>query len=371
MLTNLSKTYGGRRVLVTGHTGFKGSWLTLWLTYLGARVIGFSVDFPSDPCNFVILDLQNDITHVHGDVRDLAALQEVFASTRPEIVFHLAAQALIKKSYRDPKLTFDVNLNGTLNVLECLRSTPSVQAAVIITSDKCYANREWAWGYREIDTLGGDDPYSASKACAEIACHAYVKSFLSEPGGRTGIRVATTRAGNVIGGGDWAQDRIIPDCVRALSKGDAVIIRHPDATRPWQHVLEPLSGYLWLGANLLHSSELHGQSFNFGPDATVNRTVRDLIQLFISHWGSGSWRHEKSSGLAKENTLLKLSCDKALQALRWHACLSYEDTVRLTAEWFRAYYAHTYEMRQFALGQIDYYVHRAQERHLQWSQGGA
>lgn len=362
MNRQFDNVYQGKRVLITGHTGFKGSWLTLWLTSLGAKVIGVSAYLPSDPCNFIVLGLKDKMRHIEADVRDLDNLKKIFISSQPEIVFHLAAQALVKKSHTDPKLTFDTNVTGTVNILECIRATPSVKTAVIITSDKCYQNVEWPWGYRENDRLGGDDPYSASKACAEIVSHAYIKSFFKE----AYPRIATVRAGNVIGGGDWANDRIVPDVVKAFSSNEAATVRNPNATRPWQHVMEPLSGYLWLGANLLKSHDLHGESFNFGPDQKVNKTVKELLETFLVYWDGGRWNHKRSMEGKKENILLKLSCDKALHFLEWHAVLLFEDTVRLTAEWYKAYYSGNENIYEFSLSQIRYYVSEADKQALPW-----
>lgn len=327
--------YRNRRVLVTGHTGFKGSWLTAWLLDLGAQVTGFSLGVPTEPANFGVLGLSSRIQHVLGDVRDRATLQQTFAEAQPEIVFHLAAQALVRQSYSEPTTTFETNALGTLNVLECIRQESSVQAGVLITSDKCYRNAEWTWGYRENDVLGGEDPYSASKACAEVIAYSYIKSYF-----QSGPAVATTRAGNVIGGGDWAADRIVPDCVRAWSESRAVVIRNPAATRPWQHVLEPLSGYLWLGARLLQGDQrATGEAFNFGPVATVNQPVSELIDWLAHDWPSARIEHKPETAQGKpEAMLLKLNCDKALNYLGWHAVLSFEDAVCMTREWYRAYY---------------------------------
>jgi CDP-glucose 4,6-dehydratase len=361
--------FKGKKVLVTGHTGFKGSWLSLWLTSLGARVIGFSKYLPSEPSNYVVSRIGERIfRHVEGDVRDLRALGKAFTKERPDMVFHLAGQPIVRQSYVDPKLTFDTNLGGTVNVLECIRTTPGVKAAVIITSDKCYRNLEWVWGYRENDALGGDDPYSASKACAELACRAYVQSFFKE---KKSAKIATTRAGNVIGGGDWAPDRIVPDCVRAWAEGAVPVIRNPQATRPWQHVLEPLSGYLWLGAELLSTGRLHGEAFNFGPDQKVNQPVGELIDKLFSYMEVGKregWKHKPEAGM-KEATLLKLSCDKALHLIGWHPVLAFDDTVRLTAEWYKAYYGGHRDMFGYSLAQIEYYSSEASRQRLSWVRG--
>ena len=363
--------YKGKTVLITGHTGFKGSWLSTWLITLGAKVVGYSAYLPSDPCNFEVSGLRDKLSHEEGDVRDLERLREVFKKYEPDIVFHLAAQPLVRESYKEPKLTFDTNIGGTVNVLEAIRITPSVGAAVMITSDKCYKNVEWVWGYRENDVLGGDDPYSASKGAAEIVANSYIQSFFQGPDNKA--HIATTRAGNVIGGGDWAVDRIIPDCVKAWSKGESVFIRTPNATRPWQHVLEPLSGYLWLGAKLFASKKLHGEAFNFGPDQTVNEPVGKLIEVFLKDWGSGEWTKgepDKDAKDAKEANLLKLSCDKALHHLGWHSVLTFDETIKFTARWYKAYYEGSEDIFEFTLRQIESYVEEAAKKGLSWVNGG-
>lgn len=356
--------YKDKTILITGHTGFKGSWLSIWLNALGARVIGYSAYLPSEPCNFTACNLEGRIVHVRGDICDIEALRKVFLEYKPDIVFHLAAQPIVRKSYDDPKLTFDTNITGTVNVIECIRTAPSVKAAVIITSDKCYQNVEWVWGYRENDRLGGDDPYSASKACAEIVCNAYIKSFFTK---ENSPRISTSRAGNVIGGGDWATERIIPDCVKAWAKGEKAHIRNPNATRPWQHVMEPLSGYLWLGAGLLTSDKLHGEAINFGPDQKVNQPVSELIKAFVSYWGNAKWRYKQDAAGRKESTLLKLSCDKALHLLNWHAVLSFDETVRMTAKWYKAFYSGEKDMYKFTVGQIREYIDLAKKQGLAWT----
>lgn len=367
-----NNVYQGRRVLVTGHTGFKGSWLTAWLLSLGARVAGYSNGIPTQPAHFVVAGLGDRITDLRGDVRDRAQLVGAVREFAPEIVFHLAAQALVRASYDDPAGTFEANMLGTLNILEAVRATPSVRAVVCITSDKCYRNDEWVWGYREQDHLGGDDPYSASKGCAEIIAHSYFTSFF-----KNGPACATTRAGNVIGGGDWAADRIVPDCARAWAEGNPVRIRSPWATRPWQHVLEPLSGYLWLGAELFAGRQepfpLSGEAYNFGPAADVNNTVAEVVDALAVHWPgfSGVMDREGQAG-RKECTLLKLCCDKALACLRWKATLTFEETIRYTAEWYRAFYRPEgskvpQDMLAFTLGQIAAYVTVAEHRGLAWT----
>ena len=331
-------TYQRRRVLVTGHTGFKGAWLSAWLVELGATVGGFSKDVPTTPALFTAARLAERIEHHDGDVRDRARLAEVLDGFRPEIVFHLAAQALVRQSYADPVTTFETNAIGTLNVLDAVRTRPGVRAVVLITSDKAYRNAEWVWGYRETDALGGDDPYSGSKACAELIAHSYIKSFF---GGSAGLAaVATTRAGNVIGGGDWAADRIVPDCMRAWAEGRPVLVRNPHATRPWQHVLEPLSGYLTLGAQLWQrDARASGSAYNFGPDSSVNHPVAELIGHLAARWPGAVWETDPAASAGPhEATLLKLSCDRALAELKWRPVLSFDECVRFTATWYRQFY---------------------------------
>lgn len=356
--------YKGKKLLVTGHTGFKGSWLCHWLLKLGAEVAGFSLYLPSQPNNFEASGLRKKIRHYEGDIRNISELKKVFEDFQPHIVFHLAAQAIVRKSCDEPKTTFDTNLGGTVNILECIRNSRSVQAAVIITSDKCYRNFEWDWGYRENDILGGDDPYSASKACAELATTAYTQSYFNCD---NSVNVATTRAGNVIGGGDWAEDRIVPDCVKAWSKGEKAICRNPDATRPWQHVLEPLSGYLWLGVNLVNSPQyIAGEAFNFGPDGKMIKSVCELVNLLMNFWGGVTWEHIPKEEKKKESMLLKLSCDKALNRLGWHSILNFEEVVKLTAEWYRYYYNKNIDIYDFSSLQIDFYMDKALELGMPW-----
>lgn len=357
--------YRGRRVLITGHTGFKGSWLALWLLKLGAEVAGYSLDVPSEPANFQILDLEHRLTHYWGDVRNRERLAEVMDEFRPEFVFHLAAQALVRRSYADPATTFETNTMGMVNILECIRTRPWIQVAVLITSDKAYRNDEWVWGYRETDALGGHDPYSGSKSCAELVAHSYFHSFLRH----TETRIATTRAGNVIGGGDWASDRIVPDCIRAWTAGQTPAIRSPAATRPWQHVLEPLSGYLWLGARLFgRQPEINGEAFNFGPDAHVNETVAELLTSMQTRWPGVQWQVPEGIGRqGHEATLLKLSCDKALAKLRWRAVLRFPETVAFTVDWYRRWMEGRDDMYRYTLDQIEQYGALARQRKLAWT----
>lgn len=362
-----ANVYKGKRALVTGHTGFKGSWLVAWLLELGAEVAGYALAPPSSPSNFEVLGLGERIHHNLADVRDRQMLIATMRHFQPDCVFHLAAQALVRRSYADAATTFETNALGTLNVLEAVREVPSVRALVVITSDKCYRNVEWIWGYRENDTLGGEDPYSSSKACAELITYSYMHSFFETREGATAI--ATARAGNVIGGGDWASDRVVPDCIRAWDEGRAVVLRNPLSTRPWQHVLEPLSGYLLLGSHLLRRDpRTLWQSYNFGPDATGNHTVQTLIAALAEGWDEAQWEVD-SHGVSgvPEARLLKLSCDKALADLAWRPVLTFGETVAFTREWYQRHCRGTDAMNDFTVFQVRDYAQKASARGLPWS----
>lgn len=335
--------YKGKRVLVTGHTGFKGAWLTEWLLSLGAEVSGLALPPPTAPALFDQLNLANRLGARHhiGDIRDAALVRDVVAKAQPEFVFHLAAQPIVRLSYREPVETFDTNIMGTVHVLDAVRLAASPCAIVAITTDKSYENKEWLHAYREEDPVGGHDPYSASKGAAELVIAAYRRSFFSAPG--SPIRLASARAGNVIGGGDWAADRIVPDCVRALQKGEAIPVRNKIATRPWQHVLEPLSGYLWLGAALsgqLASSfhfpvAMYAGAFNFGPPLSSNRTVANLVEEILKHW-PGRWTDRSDPSAPHEASLLNLATDKAHHTLGWQSTWNFEETIARTIDWYRA-----------------------------------
>ena len=354
-------------ILITGHTGFKGAWLTSWLRLLGAKVIGISLAPPTEPSHFTEAHLADGMIDLRIDIRDRLAIEEAVVGAQPDFVFHLAAQALVRRSYEDPLETWHTNVIGTLNVLEALRKLDKLCAAVIITSDKCYDNVEWVWGYREIDAMGGPDPYSASKGAAELAIRSHIKSYF--PKATSKIRIASARAGNVIGGGDWAADRIVPDCVRAWSADHSVELRNPHATRPWQHVLEPLSGYLRLALDLAQRPDLHGEPFNFGPKTQQNHSVLQLVQQMALHWKQVRWNDVSGSTAGPyESGLLKLNCDKALQYLSWHAVMDFEDTVRITAEWYRAYYQNPTNIAQTTIAQVDAYTSTAKHRGLAWAQ---
>lgn len=326
------ESFRGKRIFVTGHTGFKGTWLTFFLKELGAEVMGYALPPEPDPSHFNLLGMQNKINHVLGDILDADNLNASMQFFQPEIVFHLAAQALVKRSYANPVLTFDTNVMGSVNLLDAVRQCSSVRSLVYITSDKCYENFEWVWGYRENDQLGGHDPYSASKAAAEIIFSAYTRSFFAS---RTTLGAATARAGNVIGGGDWAVDRIVPDCIRAIKNGLPIKLRNPNATRPWQHVLEPISGYMMLAAKLYDEPVRYSSSWNFGPSTFDTRTVHEVATSIIQTFGRGNIEITGSQGYHHEAHLLQLNCDKAHQFLGWYPRWDVEKTFSSTAEWYK------------------------------------
>jgi len=332
-LKNALDVYSGKRVLITGHTGFKGSWLSLWLQQHGAEVYGYALAPDSPDSHFSLLGLDSVIGHEIGDIRDLEHLQKYFSSVQPECVFHLAAQALVRRSYSDPKETFDTNVGGSVNVLECVRITPSVRALVFVTSDKCYLNQEIKRGYTEEDKLGGHDPYSSSKAAAETVFAAYNESFFKK---RPDFGAVSARAGNVIGGGDWSEDRIIPDCVRALSKNRPITLRRPHATRPWQHVLEPLSGYVMIGARINGSPKSVTGSWNFGPPESAVHSVEDVARECIKVWGSGEINIKIDRDAVHEATLLQLNCVKARKELGWSPRWDFKKTIFETISWYKA-----------------------------------
>jgi CDP-glucose 4,6-dehydratase len=329
--SSLEKAYYGRTVLVTGDTGFKGSWLSIWLHSLGARVVGLALPPRNDQDNYVVCGLNRKNEHIDGDIRDIETVRRVMADHEPSVVFHLAAQALVLDSYKDPLGTFQTNILGTANVLEAIRGCPGVRAAVMVASDKCYENREWVHGYRESDALGGRDPYSASKGASEIVASSYQRSFFSA--GKA-ASIASVRAGNVMGGGDWAPNRIVPDCMRALRRKRPIVVRNPDAVRPWQHVLEPLHGYLKLGAELLRSGKKYSGAWNFGPSHKNQVTVRRLVETVLRCWGFGSYTVRRAGG-QKEACLLALDISKAANLLGWSPALNFETTVRFTVEEYR------------------------------------
>ncbi len=331
--SSMADAFHGRRVLVTGHTGFKGSWLCEWLLALNARVTGLALEPPTRPSLFEQLDLSGRMEDRRGDIRDAAAVGAAFEASRPDYVFHLAAQPIVRRSYAEPALTWETNVMGTVQILEAIRRVDRPCVAVIVTTDKCYENREWVHAYREEDALGGYDPYSSSKAATELAVQSWRRSFF--PGAHP-VRLASARAGNVIGGGDWAEDRIVPDAVRALAANASIPVRNPAATRPWQHVLEPLGGYLLLAARLAGESStaaLRG-AFNFGPRPESNRTVRTVVEEILRHW-PGTWEDRSDPTGPHEAGLLNLAHEKAFHLLGWSPIWDFSETIRRTVEWYR------------------------------------
>jgi CDP-glucose 4,6-dehydratase len=362
--------YENKVVLVTGNTGFKGSWLTFWLLRLGAKVVGISNEIPTRPSMFEVLDLEHKIEHYFENINNREAIAEIVARHEPDFLFHLAAQPIVSRSYADPIETIQTNVLGTANLLEALRVNQKPCTAVFITSDKCYENVEWTWGYRENDRLGGKDPYSASKAGAEIVIYTYFHSFFSDA--KSPVRLATTRAGNVIGGGDWAESRIVPDTVKAWAREEPVVIRRPHATRPWQHVLEPLSGYLRIGQELYESRTLSGESFNFGPAANQTFTVAEVLAAMARNWNFKTAYErivlQEDKGF-HEAGLLKLNCDKALNLLKWQPVLSFEEATAFTARWYDHYYHRGADgLYDLTLSQLEDYAAKARQVGLEWTE---
>lgn len=356
--------YRDKRVLVTGNTGFKGSWLVLWLMKLGANVCGYSLNLPTVPNHHEILNL--DFETISGDIRDLKKLQNAIKSFQPDIVFHLAAQSLVRKSYQNPVETFETNVIGTVNVFEACRKTDYVKAIVNITSDKCYENQEWIWGYRENDPVGGHDPYSASKGCAELVTASYRKSFfpLEEYQKSHQILVSSVRAGNVIGGGDWGDDRLVTDIMRAASQNKKVHIRNPHATRPWQHVLEPLSGYLLLGKLLLEGKKEFSGAWNFGPSDEGHRNVLSVIREFQKHWSNIDYKIKADEKNPHEANLLKLDCSKAHAKLKWKSVWDSSTTFAKTAQWYKEYYESEHVRSE---EQLKEYTTDAKHKQISWA----
>jgi CDP-glucose 4,6-dehydratase len=345
----------GKRVLLTGHTGFKGSWLSLWLQSMGAKVIGYALTPPTNPSLFEVANVSLGMTSIIGDIRDLATLQKVFAEHQPEIVIHMAAQPLVRYSYLEPVETYSTNVMGTVNLLEAIRQTKSVKAVVNVTTDKCYENREWAWGYRENEAMGGFDPYSSSKGCAELVTAAYRNSYFHpEKYHEHGVAIATGRAGNVIGGGDWAEDRLIPDTMRAIVSGRPVSIRNPHSIRPWQHVLEPLSGYLLLAQRLYEEGPAFAEAWNFGPNDDDAKPVDWILDKLTNTWGDGaSWQLDKGDH-PHEAHYLKLDCSKAKSRLQWHPKWSLATAIEEICVWHKAHTAGA-DMQALCLNQIKQY----------------
>ena len=356
MPESFSNFYHGKKVLVTGHTGFKGGWLSLWLKLLGAQVVGFALPPETDPNLFTAGRIAEGMTSVMGDIRDLTAVSAVFKQHNPDIVIHNAAQPLVRRSYREPVETYATNVMGTVHVLESARHTASVRAIVVVTSDKCYENREWVWGYRESDPMGGHDPYSSSKGAAELVIAGYRKSFFSQNGSAA---VGSARAGNVIGGGDWSEDRLVPDIVRGIASNQPVIIRRPQSIRPWQHVLEPLRGYLLVAQRLFESGRTFAEPWNFGPRDEDTIPVQQLAERIVVLWGKGALKIEPDPDAVHEATFLRLACEKASTQLGWRPVLNIDQALEWTVEWYRSYYEKSSTACSNAKSQIERYMRLA------------
>jgi len=350
------KTFKNKKVIVTGHTGFKGSWLTTWLIMLGAKVLGVSKNLPCQPSLYEKLKISKKIVDLRFDIKNLNKLKKTIKSFQPDFIFHLAAQPLVNISYTNPLDTWETNLIGTVNILESIKSIKKKCTCVIITSDKCYRNYEIKRGYKESDELGGYDPYSASKGAAEIAVRSYIKSFYSDP---QKYRIATARAGNVVGGGDWNEGRLIPDCIVSAQSKKTAKIRNKNSTRPWQHVMELIYGYLKLSIELKKNKSFHGESFNFGPNKQKNRKVKEILYEIKKQWSFFKWKDIKKKNLnEKESKLLKLNCEKSYKKLKWKIILNFQEVIKLTLNWYKYYYKKhdgNKNIYKFTSAQIDYY----------------
>jgi CDP-glucose 4,6-dehydratase len=357
--------YQNKRVLITGHTGFKGSWLCMWLLQLGAKVSGFALPPLTEPSHFQLLNIEMDSSI--GDIRDADKLKQIFRERQPEIIFHLAAQAIVRHSYMDPVETFASNVMGTVNVMEAARGCGSVRAIVNVTSDKCYENRESIWGYRENDPMGGYDPYSASKGCAEIITSSYRNSFFNpkEYGGAHNVMLASGRAGNVIGGGDWAVDRLLPDIIRAVQENEKVLIRNPHATRPWQHVLEPLSGYLLLGQRLLEGRKDFAEAWNFGPSEGEDISVGEIVDQMKKAWPKIDYEIDQMPDQLYEAGMLRLDCSKAWRKLHWTPVWDGKTAVEKTGQWYRAFYESDDVQ---SMENLKSYIAEAKNRQIRWAE---
>jgi len=360
--------YNNKNVFITGHTGFKGSWLSVMLKELNAKVAGYSLEPPTDPNLFDILKLKNKINHLTGDVRDKDNFFRSIKDAQPEIIFHLAAQSLVRRSYTDPVLTYETNLLGTLNLLEFSRQVKSIKAVVIITTDKCYENKEWIYAYRENDPLGGYDPYSSSKACAELISSAYRQSFfnIDDFGKSHNTAVATVRAGNIIGGGDWTDDRLVPDIIRSLTGNKELIIRNPDSIRPWQHVLEPIAGYLYLASLMYKDGKSFSEAFNFGPNSSDIFTVEEVVKKSVKAWGKGSYKIKKDNKL-HEAKFLRLDTGKSQFKLNWKPVYNADQAINKTINWYKEYYQNkNSDIYNFTVSQIDAYIQSAENSEINW-----
>lgn len=353
------RVFKGKNVLVTGHTGFKGSWLSLWLKELGANVTGYALDPPTSPALFNILNVEDEINSVIGDIRDLNNLKDTFQKCKPQFVFHLAAQSILRESYDKPKYTYEANVIGTLNTFEAVRNTDSVRVVINVTSDKCYKNKDWIRGYKENDAMGGFDPYSSSKGCAELLTNTYRNSYFNNQrlGKSKHVSLASVRAGNVIGGGDWANARLIPDCVKALSEGKQIKVRNPEAIRPWQYVLDPLRGYLSLAEKMFKNGNKYEEAWNFGPSEENSIKVREMVEKILEFWGGGKWKDisKNTSDIFHEDEYLKLNCSKAWKILRWKPILNINEALEVTISWYKSYYSKSNDMKEYTKKEITEY----------------
>jgi len=365
-MSTFNNVYKNKKVVITGNTGFKGSWLSIWLNELGAEVYGISNEIPTEPSNFKVSSLDKIIQYHEIDIRKYNDLSNFILKIKPDFIFHLAAQALVYSAYQDPLYTYETNVLGTINVMESLKKLKNKCTVVMITSDKCYENVEWIWGYKETDTLGGKDPYSSSKACAELAIYSYYNSFFSKKE-YSNISICSARAGNVIGGGDWASNRIIPDAINSWYNETTLEIRSPRATRPWQHVLEPLSGYLHLGLKLFNNSSLSGESFNFGPTQDSNYSVEKLLNELSQNLENLKWVDKSKSAVFNEAGLLKLNCDKALSFINWKPNLNFEETIKFVSDWYIEFKLEGDNMYDFNVSQINNFIEIAQYNNLTWA----
>ena len=352
--------FKNKTVIITGHTGFKGSWLALWMNFLGAKVVGISNNIPTNPSHFKYTQVESKIKNIKLDIRNLNKLKKILKFYKPDYVFHLAAQSLVKQSYMNPKYTLETNSIGTLNILEALRIIKKKCIAIIITSDKVYKNLEFKRGYLENDVLGGTDPYSVSKASAELIISSYIDNFFQLK--KTKVLIAVARAGNVVGGGDWSKNRLIPDCVKSWSKNKKVLIRNPKSTRPWQHVLEAIYGYITLATHLKKNKNLHGEAFNFGPNNKRNYDVVYVIKLMKKYWGDISWNFENKKNDFKETNILNLNSKKSKKILNWQCILSLEETFQMVAEWYKGFYSKEITEKNLTLEQIKNYQNLIKKR---------
>ena len=347
------KCFKNKKIIITGHTGFKGSWLLAFLSTLNCKIFGISKDIPTNPSHYKLLNIKKNFKNIKLDVRDKKAIVKAFKQIQPDFVFHLAAQSLVKTSYNFPELTFNTNAIGTLNILEALRNLKKKCTVVLITSDKSYKNIEISRGYKETDIIGGEDPYSSSKGCAELIIRTYVNSFFTK---ENRVRIAVARAGNVVGGGDWSKDRLIPDCIKSWVKNRTVLIRSPYSTRPWQHVIEIIYGYLVLAKNLNKNQKLHGEIFNLGPAQKANYSVIQVLRYFRQSWEKCKWKIAKHKSLEKESKLLKLNSNKAKKILKWKTNLNLRETLEMTLSWYRSYYINKEDMYKISINQINDYL---------------